>query len=151
MHSRWEEWQVVRWNRQGCVYSDVRNSWHQPSLPLLEKAVSWCLSYKRIIGSRYNSFSAHCYASLSDVELGLNNMDKAIEYMNQAVEISDSINGDRINQLKLTALYQKAAILLQQQSMENCKALCLQVIDDCKQVADLYGEKFQIFIIFCQW
>ena len=77
-------------------------------------------------------------------------MDKAIEYMNQAVEISDSINGDRINQLKLTALYQKAAILLQQQSMENCKALCLQVIDDCKQVADLYGEKVQSCIIFCQ-
>ena len=65
--------------------------------------------------------------------------------MNQAVEISDSINGDRINQLKLTALYQKAAILLQQQSMENCKALCLQVIDDCKHVADLYADKISDF------
>lgn len=109
---------------------------------LLQRAL---LIYNTIIGSRYNSFSAHCYASLSDVELGLNNMDKAIAYMDQAVEISDSINRDRINLLKLTALYQKAAILLQQQNMVDCKALCLQVIDDCKHVADLYGDKISNF------
>lgn len=105
------------------------------------------LIYNTIIGTRYNQFSAQCYASLSDVELGLNRMDKAVEYMSQAVEISDSINGDIINPLKLTALYQKAALLLQQKNMADCRALCLQVIDDSKQVAELFGDKISDFYL----
>lgn len=105
------------------------------------------LIYNTVIGTRYNSFSARCLASLSDVEWGLNKMDKAMEYMNQAVEISDSINGGCINLLKLTALYQKAALLLQQKNMADCKALCLQVIDDSKQVAELFGDKISDFYL----
>lgn len=115
---------------------------YMESEKLLQRAL---LIYNTIIGTQYNSYSAQCYASLSDVVLGMNNMGKAVEYMNQAVEISDSINGDRINMLKLTALYQKAALLLQQQNMVDCKALCLQVIDDCKHVADLYADKISDF------
>ena len=105
------------------------------------------LIYNTVIGTRYNQFSAQCYASLSDVELGLNRMDKAVEYMNQAVEINDSVNGDRINLLKLTALHQKAALLLQQKNMADCKALCLQVIDDSKQVAELFGDIISDFYL----
>lgn len=105
------------------------------------------LIYNTIIGTRYNQFSAQCYASLSDVELGLNRMDKAMEYMSQAVEISDSVNGDIINLLKLTALYQKAALLLQQKNMADCRALCLQVIDDSKQVAEQFGDKISDFYL----
>ena len=109
---------------------------------LLQRAL---LIYNTVIGSRYNSFSAQCYACLSDVELGLNNMDKAMEYMNNAVEISDSINGNRINLLKLTASYQKAYILFQQGNMVDCKVLCLQIIEDYKQVTDLFGDKISDF------
>ena len=105
------------------------------------------LIYNTVIGTRYNQFSAQCYASLSDVELGLNRMDKAVEYMSQAVEINDSVNGDIFNLLKLTALYQKAALLLQQKNMADCKALCLQVIDDSKQVAELFGDKISDFYL----
>ena len=111
---------------------------------LLQRAL---LIYNTIIGTRYNSFSAQCLASLSDVEWGLNKMDKAMEYMNQAVEISDSINGGRINLLKLIALQQKATLLLQQRNMADCKALCLLVIDESKHVAELFGDKVSDFYL----
>ena len=128
--------------KQAVICEDMEQ--YAESEKRLQRAL---LIYNTIIGTRYNSFSAQCYASLSDVELGLNRMDKAVEYMNQAVEISDSVNGDRINLLKLTALHQKAALLLQQKNMADCKALCLQVIDDSKQVAELFGDKISDFYL----
>ena len=128
--------------KQAVICEDMEQ--YAESEKRLQRAL---LIYNTIIGTRYNSFSAQCYASLSDVELGLNRMDKAVEYMNQAVEINDSVNGDRINQLKLTALHQKAALLLQQKNMADCKALCLQVIDDSKQVAELFGDKISDFYL----
>lgn len=128
--------------KQAVICEDMEQ--YAESEKRLQRAL---LIYNTIIGTRYNSFSAQCYASLSDVELGLNRMDKAVEYMNQAVEISDSVNGDRINLLKLTALHQKAALLLQQKNMADCKALCLQVIDDSKQVTELFGDKISDFYL----
>ena len=128
--------------KQAVICEDMEQ--YAESEKRLQRAL---LVYNTIIGTRYNSFSAQCYASLSDVELGLNRMDKAVEYMNQAVEINDSVNGDRINLLKLTALYQKAALLLQQKNMADCKALCLQVIDDSKQVAELFGDIISDFYL----
>ena len=128
--------------KQAVICEDMEQ--YAESEKRLQRAL---LIYNTIIGTRYNSFSAQCYASLSDVELGLNRMDKAVEYMNQAVEINDSVNGDRINLLKLTALHQKAALLLQQKNMADCKALCLQVIDDSKQVAELFGDKISDFYL----
>ena len=128
--------------KQAVICEDMEQ--YAESEKRLQRAL---LIYNTIIGTRYNSFSAQCYASLSDVELGLNRMDKAVEYMNQAVEINDSVNGDRINLLKLTALHQKAALLLQQQNMADCKALCLQVIDDSKQVAELFGDIISDFYL----
>lgn len=128
--------------KQAVICEDMEQ--YAESEKRLQRAL---LIYNTIIGTRYNSFSAQCYASLSDVELGLNRMDKAVEYMNQAVEINDSVNGDRINLLKLTALHQKAALLLQQKNMADCKALCLQVIDDSKQVAELFGDIISDFYL----
>ena len=128
--------------KQAVICEDMEQ--YAESEKRLQRAL---LVYNTIIGTRYNSFSAQCLASLSDVEWGLNKMDKAMEYMNQAVEISDSINGGCINLLKLTALYQKAALLLQQKNMADCKALCLQVIDDSKQVAELFGDKISDFYL----
>ena len=128
--------------KQAVICEDMEQ--YAESEKRLQRAL---LIYNTIIGTRYNSFSAQCLASLSDVEWGLNKMDKAMEYMNQAVEISDSINGGCINLLKLTALYQKAALLLQQKNMADCKALCLQVIDDSKQVAELFGDKISDFYL----
>ena len=128
--------------KQAVICEDMEQ--YAESEKRLQRAL---LVYNTIIGTRYNSFSAQCYASLSDVELGLNRMDKAVEYMNQAVEINDSVNGDRINLLKLTALHQKAALLLQQKNMADCKALCLQVIDDSKQVAELFGDIISDFYL----
>ena len=128
--------------KQAVICEDMEQ--YAESEKRLQRAL---LIYNTIIGTRYNSFSAQCYASLSDVELGLNRMDKAVEYMSQAVEINDSVNGEKFNQLKLTALYQKAALLLQQKNMADCKALCLQVIDDSKQVAELFGDKISGFYL----
>ena len=128
--------------KQAVICEDMEQ--YAESEKRLQRAL---LVYNTIIGTRYNSFSAQCYASLSDVELGLNRMDKAVEYMSQAVEINDSVNGDKFNLLKLTALYQKAALLLQQKNMADCKALCLQVIDDSKQVAELFGDKISDFYL----
>ena len=128
--------------KQAVICEDMEQ--YAESEKRLQRAL---LIYNTIIGTRYNSFSAQCYASLSDVELGLNRMDKAVEYMNQAVEINDSVNGDRINLLKLTALHQKAALLLQQKNMADCKALCLQVIDDSKQVAELFDDIISDFYL----
>lgn len=128
--------------KQAVICEDMEQ--YAESEKRLQRAL---LIYNTIIGTRYNSFSAQCYASLSDVELGLNRMDKAVEYMNQAVEINDSVNGDRINLLKLTALHQKATLLLQQKNMADCKALCLQVIDDSKQVAELFGDIISDFYL----
>ena len=128
--------------KQAVICEDMEQ--YAESEKRLQRAL---LIYNTIIGTRYNSFSAQCYASLSDVELGLNRMDKAVEYMSQAVEINDSVNGDKFNLLKLTALYQKAALLLQQKNMADCKALCLQVIDDSKQVAELFGDIISDFYL----